>query len=135
MFSLPNMGHIKNALFALLKNNLITSQKLSTMVSAIIREMLLEYLGFEIEWKIYPITKTVNITSSQKWIKKMLIHILKLKKNQLINWLNMQIHNYFFPEDVCYNSYMLRFVANKRSKGKQVLPFHQFFHALIVSLI
>lgn len=47
----------------------------------------------------------------------------------------MQIHNYFFPEDVCYNSYMLRFVANKRSKGKQVLPFHQFFHALIVSLI
>lgn len=74
------MGHIKNALFALLKNNLITSQKLSTLVSAIIREMLLEYLGFEIEWKIYPITKTVNITSSQKWIKKMLIRILKLKK-------------------------------------------------------
>lgn len=43
------MGHIKNALFALLKNNLITSQKLSTLVSTIIREMLLEYLGFEIE--------------------------------------------------------------------------------------
>lgn len=39
------------------------------------------------------------------------------KSNQMINGLKCKLITYFFPEDVCYHSCMLRFVANKKTEG------------------
>lgn len=66
--------------------------------------------------------RTANITSWQVWIiQKQKEKKQKLLKNyQLINRSNMGICNLFFLPETCHNSYMPKYVANKRSEGNSI---------------